>query len=330
MSLPTFSIVVPTFRRPTALRLGVGALGGLDYDLGRVEIIIIDDASDPRTVALIKEVVAPDLLVKLESQDQRGAACARNRGASLAEGELLLFVDDDIIVARDHLTRHLETREAHGDALVNGAWEFTGEVLDALSKTPFGRFRIDLERQFQEEAQGNRLGDGCVEMPVLGTWDLALRRDLFWHLGGFDERFPVAGAEDQEFSLRARAGGCQLLLDTRIQCWHNDNRLTLEAYCSREERSAQTMPFLARKYTEQFGEVPYVRENRPVRTDDSLALIAKKLLKALLASSPLLSLLHRSAAALEAVRAPEQLLRRVYSMLLGLHLYKGFRRSWKG
>jgi len=64
----------------------------------------------------------------------------------------------------------------------------------------------------------------------LAPGNLSLCRDLFWEIGGFDEDFPVAGAEDQEFSLRARAAGCRLVLDTRIVCDHNDNRLTLQAY----------------------------------------------------------------------------------------------------
>jgi hypothetical protein len=118
------------------------------------------------------------------------------------------------------------------------------------------------------------------------------------------------------------------LLDTRIRCLHNDNRLDLRSYCAREERSAQTMPYLARKYPDRFRDVPYVRENRPISRADPGRLVAKKLLKAVLASGPVLAVLHLLTGPLEAAHAPERLLRRFYSALLGLHLFRGFRRTW--
>jgi hypothetical protein len=113
-----------------------------------------------------------------------------------------------------------------------------------------------------------------------------------------------------------------------ISCRHNDNRLTLKAYCAREERSARTMPILANKYPAEFAETPYVRENTPIGLHDPPRLAAKKLAKAAFARPPALRLLHRITDLLEAMHAPEPMLRRVYTSLLGLHLYRGFRQSW--
>lgn len=329
MTNPSFSIVVPTFRRPEALRRTLASLLALDYERSRYEVIVVDDGADDVTVEILGEFQDQSVELSLEVQAHHGAARARNRGARRAQGDLLLFVDDDIVVEPDHLRRHRMSRDRHGDVLVNGAWEFTPEVLLALRSTPFGRFRIDLERRFQNEAAGERLSDGCVEMALLGSWDLALRRELFWEIGGFDEQFPVAGAEDQDFSLRARAAGCRLLLDTGIRCRHNDDRLSLRSYCAREERSAQTMPFLARKYPLEFGEVPYVLENRPIAREDGTGLIVKKLLKRALANGAILEILHRLTDLLEGARVQERLLRRAYQPLLGLHLFRGFRRGWE-
>ena len=197
----------------------------------------------------------------------------------------MLFLDDDMIVDPSHLRMHLATRQRHGDVLVSAAWVFAPAIETALRKTAFGRYRIDLERRYQYEAAGAPLdGDsGCLRMPLLGSGNLALRREAFWDMGGFDEDFPVAGAEDQDFSIRARNRGFLLVLDTRNRCFQADNRVTLRSYCAREERSAQTMPFMARKYPDEFGEVPYVSENRPVSAGDPPRLVAKKRLKAILA-----------------------------------------------
>lgn len=329
MSSLEYSIVVPTFRRPQALRQTVEALLGLQAADASYEIVIVDDAGpDGGAIAVVEDLDHPQVPVRVETQDRGGAAAARNRGARAATGELLLFVDDDIVVPPDHLLAHRAARAAHPDALVNGRWEFTVAVLQELAASAFGRFRVELERQFAVQAMGRDLGDGCIEMALLGTWDLAVERSVFWELGGFDEEFPVAGAEDQDFSLRARAAGHRLLLDPRIRCLHNDNRLTLRAYCEREERSASTMPFLARKYPEQFGHAPYVRENRPISRADPPRLALKKAAKAMLATPTMLECLHRLTSLLERSSFPEAQLRRLYPVLLGLHLYRGFRSTW--
>ena len=331
MNGPSFSIVVPTFRRPDALRATLVALLALDYDRSRYEVIVVDDGADEMTTRIVGELAVHGTSLTLETQDHRGAACARNRGARLASGDLVLFCDDDMIVDPSHLRMHLATRERHGDSLVSAAWQFAPAVEAALRKTPFGRYRIDLERRYQFEAGGTPVADdpGCRRMSLLGSGNLALRREAFWEVGGFDENFPVAGAEDQDFSVRARNAGLALLLDTKIRCFQDDNRITLRSYCAREERSAQTMPFMARKHPREFGEVPYVRENRPIARRDSPGLVAKKLVKQVLATKVSLRWIHRLADALEAVRVPDRLLWPLYARLLGLHLFRGFRQTWR-
>ena len=328
---PTFSIVVPTFRRPDALEETLAAILRLEYRTDRYQVIVVDDGADDATAPIVQRFRGRGVEVILEAQPQRGAARARNRGAKLAGGELLLLCDDDMILEPSYLRRHVSARERHGDAVVSGAWRFSPKVMAALAASPFGRYRIDLERGFQESGGGRPLdGDpGCMLMPLLGSGNLALRRERFWEIGGFDEDFPVAGAEDQDFSIRARAAGALLLLDTNIHCLQNDNRLTLRDYCAREERSAETMPYLVRRHRSDLDQLPYVRENRPIQADDPPALLLKKLVKTVLATPAVLESLHRLVGLVEAAHGPERLLRRLYRTLLGIHLFRGFRRSWQ-
>jgi GT2 family glycosyltransferase len=322
---------VPTFRRPAALRETLAALLALDYARGRYEVIVVDDGADEMTARLVDRLDDRGVSVTLATQYRRGAACARNEGARHAGGEWVLFCDDDVLVPPLHLLAHLATHGRHRDAVVAGACELAPAVVAALRATPFGRYQIALERRFAREALGEALdGDpGCLRMPLLSAADLSLRRELFWSIGGFDEDFPLAGAEDQDLSLRARAAGALLVMDTKIRCLHNDNRLSRRAYCEREERSASTMPVLVRKHPAELAETPYARENRPIEAVDPPLLMAKKLLKRVLATRPMLDALHGLAGAGEAARAPERLLRRLYSVLLGLHLFRGFRSTWQ-
>lgn len=322
---------MPTFRRPDALHRTLSALLALDYPSERYEVIVVDDGADDATSNVVYGLDDRGVSVTLAAQLRRGAAAARNRGAQLAGGEWLLFCDDDIVTPPSHLAAHRAAHERHRAALVAGTFELSPSAVAALRTTPFGRYRLELERAFLAQARGEPL-DGhpdCIRMTVVSAADLSLRRDLFWAVGGFDADFPLAGAEDQDLSVRARAEGALLLLDSKIHCLHNDHYLSRRAYCEREERSARTMPFLVRKHAAELGNLRYARENRPIGAGDPATLIVKKALKAVFSSRPVLGLLHGLARVGEAARAPEALLRPLYRGLLGLHLFRGFRNSWK-
>jgi GT2 family glycosyltransferase len=330
MSVPSFSIVVPTFRRPDALRETLSALLALDYDPERYEIIVVDDGDDASTEQVIEGVADRRVPVRLERQHRLGAARARNRGARSAGGEFLLFCDDDMVVSPTDLRARVSAFERHGDVAVTARWVFTPAAASALQATPFGRYRIELERQFQDGAAGEPLADDpqSLRMELVGAATLSLARDRFLGIGGFDESFPLAGAEDQDFSMRARAAGMTLLLDSRICSLHNDDNFTLQGYCAREHRSAQTVAILARKYPTELSRTRYVRENRPISVDDPPRLVAKKLLKQALGRDRVLRSIQRLVALFERAHLPDRGLRRLYRGLLGLHLFCGFRQAW--
>ncbi len=285
------SVIVPTHRRPAALQATLVALRALEHD--DHELIVVEDT------------------------DGRGAAATRNEGARKARGEFLLFVDDDILVRPDHLARHLAVHARHPRALVNGEWEFTPEAIATLRATPFGRYRLALEQEFRRTTPGSVLADGCIALEAIPSQDLSLRRELFEELGGFDETFPAAGAEDREFSYRALAAGCTLLRDPSIRLLHNDDRVSLADFCRREERNAATFVVLARRYPDDAIARSYL----------DAATGAKARVKALASRGPALRALMASARLLERARAPKRVLARCYSMLAGLHIFRGVRSA---
>lgn len=91
---PTFSIVVPTYRRPQALRRCLAALSRLDYPRERFEVLVVDDGSDESPEPIVTEARGT-VNARLIQQDHAGPARARNRGAAEATGTFLAFTDDD-------------------------------------------------------------------------------------------------------------------------------------------------------------------------------------------------------------------------------------------
>jgi GT2 family glycosyltransferase len=323
---PTVSFVVPTYRRPDVLRPTLVALLAVDYPHDRYEVIVVDDGSADETADVVVELQkgAEAKLVYIQ-QENAGAATARNRGARSATGDLLIFVDDDMVVEPSHIGDHLATRATQGDALVNGHWEFPAGLVNVLAATPFGRFRLGLERWVKDGIAKTPLTDGCESPSAVTACNLGLRRALFLELGGFDETFPFAGYEDQELSYRAVRAGCPLVYDRRIQLVHNDQRSTLLQFGARQRRGACSAVYLAHRHPAEFGELRVVVENGPLKRSDPPRRLAKKLVKSGVSTATALRVVHAGVRLLERVAPDSRVLQRTYWSVCGLYIFRGVR-----
>ena len=323
---PFVSLVVPTFRRAAILVHSLRALLRLDYPRDRFEVLVVDDGSLDETQAEVAGLADPRI-VFLQQPANQGVASARNRGAREARGEVLIFLDDDMLVQESMIERHLRWLRRFGECMVNGHWEFTPELDADLRRTSFGRFRLEVEAWVKtgiafRPLEGHLLEPAAVTACNLGMW----RRD-FERVGGFDESFPHAGAEDQEFSVRAKAAGIQFIYDPDLLLWHNDQRLTLKQFCERQRRGALTAALLARKYPERSAKTRLLVENRPIQTGDSWRLVLKKLAKGLFSTPPVRGLAHLVAGLVSRVSPNARALRRLYWALCGAYIYLGFREG---
>jgi GT2 family glycosyltransferase len=322
---PTVSFVIPTFRRPDALRATLDAVLGVEYPAELCQVIVVDNAPDAATETVVRSYSGLAIPVRYEVESRGGSATARNHGARVADGELLIFCDDDIVVEPSHVRRHLQAREQHGDGLVSGNWHFAPETLAALMRTPFGRYRIALDQRFRGSPDGVQLDENRWQVEALAACNLMISRALFWDVGGFDEDFPFAGVEDREFSMRATESGARLIRDDGIRLLHNDQTITLEQFCLREERSARTIAVLARKHPESERSRTFAAVNGPIALRDPFGVTVKKLLKVMLETPPMMRLLHAGVRASERLGLGEPAMGRLYSGLVGIHIFRGFR-----
>ena len=319
------SIVVPTFQRAEALRITLAAIAALDP--GPFEIVVVDDGSTDETRLVVCELQSQDERFRYVGQANAGVAAARNKGARASQGEVVMFIDDDIVVHPDNLARHLAVHAERPRALVAGHAVLAVDVQMELARSAFGRYRLALEEYFVADIAERYGGHGRVSPVCIGVANASLSRTLFDDIGGFDESFPFAGAEDQDFCRRVWLAGGEVVLDYDIGVIHNDQHRDFASYCRRQERSAVTTVCLAAKYPEVFDE-PMLRLNGPVRAGDPLRVVVRKLSRGVLTHSSITQALLTITRLLERLRLNDQrLIGRVYRSVIALHIFRGVRRG---
>src|SRR5688500_5700715 len=89
------SVVVPTYRRPDALRACLSAIRAQDFADPSYEVVVVDHAGDPATRAGVDAYTSGPTVRSTAAPARRGPASARNLGAEAAQGEFLAFIDAD-------------------------------------------------------------------------------------------------------------------------------------------------------------------------------------------------------------------------------------------
>ena len=135
-----------------------------------------------------------------------GVAAARNRGAEIATGDLLLFVDDDTVVDESNLRRHEAIQREDERYVVCRSSELdlsrAGTLGSHSARSVPTRYEDRYNKPYEARAWSRR---SCLPPDAGGSRSQHPSRG-FAFLGGFDERFPV-GAEDQDLTWRARQAG---------------------------------------------------------------------------------------------------------------------------
>src|SRR5690606_16589320 len=97
-TMPTVTVVVPVYNDVQRLRTCVAALLAQDYPAERVEVLVVDNASD---VDVSVALPAGETRVRLLHESRRGSYAARNRALTEATGEVLAFTDADCLPRPD-------------------------------------------------------------------------------------------------------------------------------------------------------------------------------------------------------------------------------------
>ncbi|MDQ3818990.1 MAG: glycosyltransferase [Acidobacteriota bacterium] len=194
------SVIVPVYNGGRYLERCLDALVASSYP--SYEVIVVDDAStdDSAEIARRKGVTL------IEMPKQTGQSAGRNAAAERARGRILFFVDADVVVRPETISRVASDFNENPDiAALFGSYDDEPAEKNFLSQYK------NLQHHFVHQ-QGNR------EASTFWTGCGAVRREVFQNLGGLNRDWRCV--EDIEFGYRLRQAGHRILLDKELQVKH--------------------------------------------------------------------------------------------------------------
>ncbi|MCP4758310.1 MAG: glycosyltransferase [Planctomycetes bacterium] len=205
------SIVVPTYNRPERLRDCLKYISQSDFPCDRFQVIVVDDGSSQPA----SDVISPfesELNIRCLRQDNKGPAAARNFGVSESSSRFIAFIDDDCQVSPRWLSAVVRNLEATPDVFFGGSTSnsYPSNIFCLTSQTI-----LNIVYTFY---------NSDVEDPkFFASNNIALARDRFVEMNGFDTTFPLAAAEDRDFCDRWRFRGwtMRLLPDALVSHAHS-------------------------------------------------------------------------------------------------------------
>lgn len=179
---PIVSFIIPTLNAERDIARCLGAICALQEVLHPYEVLVIDNGSTDRTCAIVikfefKPLVIPNVHV----------SALRNRGADLAKGIYLAFVDADVEISKEWLHNGLSVFQ-DSSVVASGCFP---------SVPPQATW---VQRAWDLHQRGATANDSPSSVAWLSSMNLLVRRDVFLRIGGFNESLETA--EDVDLCYR--------------------------------------------------------------------------------------------------------------------------------
>lgn len=209
---PKVSIVMPTHNRVGILAMTLGALCRQTYPPERLELVVVADGCVDETAVFVQQYQAP-FPIRLREQPGSGPATARNVGAQVATGDILIFIDDDIEALPHFVAAHVAAHRADAPGVVIGH-------LPLVENGRAGYFDQGInawwrQRFFEMSQPGYRFGYGDL---FSGNFSVAAA--LFRQVQGFNTALWCH--EDYELGMRLAAAGGRFAFAPEATGIHHD------------------------------------------------------------------------------------------------------------
>ena len=209
------SVVIPTYNRLPILRKCLDALENqiLNVEIHSFEIVIVDDGSTDGTVDWIRKNIETYPHLRLFEQSHGGPALGRNLGVEKSKGELIVFIDSDLVVDKFFLRNHIDSLFRAWEKLGNRKCFTYGSVINTSNFS-------------NPNSEPFKLQD--LSWAYFATGNVAIDKKLLEKSGLFDNSFRLYGWEDLELGERLRNMGVKLIKCPRAIGYHWHPALALD------------------------------------------------------------------------------------------------------
>lgn len=237
------SIIIPTKQREDVFYETVTALNKalqlFEYDF---EVIIVNN--DDKSLLL----TLPNYFKQINCITG-GVAAARNMGAKYANGDILLFLDNDILISSESLKKGYEyfinLSNLNDRMVLNFNWVYPQNIYDTLTQNSFGRYMLYYGfDKYEGQAWTNTTFDKnneYIKTNMFTSCAFFIKKSIFSQIGGYNENFKFAGYEDNDFKEKLIKNNIDIYLLPNIYVYHNEkDYLDLKKFLERKYRSAYT------------------------------------------------------------------------------------------
>lgn len=183
------SVIIPTYNRASTIRKSILSVKEQTYQ--NIEIIIVDDASEDDTEAIVKSI-DDNRIIYIKNPVNKGVATSRNIGIKSAKGEFIAFNDSDDVWMHDKLEKQMLIMEEYPECMLVYC-AFCKENLNGKME------RIPSNKDKLEDLQGN-IFFKLLRKNTISTQTMLFRRKCFEKVGLFKEE--MRALDDCEMALR--------------------------------------------------------------------------------------------------------------------------------
>ncbi|MEW4282643.1 glycosyltransferase family 2 protein [Priestia koreensis] len=253
------SVIIPSYNKDPLLRLTLEAFEHQTYQ--PFEVILVDDGSTDGTFAYCARYKPDYAFTYIRHTENKGRSQARNVGIQKAKGDVLIFLDSEMVVMPDFIQQHAKHHRNHSNRLVTGAlytrtlYTYALPGLSSRQLKPikhhlgdhpwFARRKEPLQLLTYDDIQQKKWKRLMVEQPYFEeeiikpfgpslqglhmTWlaffsgNISMRKDFLKTVGDFDEKFLGYGWEDRELGYRFYKQNAQFFGDALTIAYHQEH-----------------------------------------------------------------------------------------------------------
>jgi len=241
------TIAIPSYQRRDSLARLLDSLASEierhPHDTANLEVAVVLDGSTDGSQQMLETREFPVELRHIW-QPNRGMAAARNAGLHAAKGEVIWFLDDDMVVDDGTLARHRQAHEQRDEHVLTGPCWFPE---DWVVVAPVRDWSHTMYEHFE---QAGELTSAVYFSPANTSSPVHLLTDI----GGFDETFEFWGGEDMELGIRLLRAGVPVRYDAAASVRHLQAD-GIRDVCRKKYTEARCAVRLVARYPETFPDL---------------------------------------------------------------------------